>query len=95
MNIDGLGMSSLVNFTSVLGVPASGDINANVTTFNFDAFAAHYSSLDDTPYLAASWALIDSIDFVNQDLKMATIVQYLQTQNLWQPMINNLNTNLP
>lgn len=29
-----------------------GDMNAVITTFNFDAFAAHYASLDDTPYLA-------------------------------------------
>lgn len=84
MEINALGgMSGLVNFTSAISVPPNGDMNADITTFNYDAFAAHYANLDDTPYLAASWALIDAMDFVNQDFRMATIVQYLQTQNLW------------
>lgn len=75
MNIPSLGgLSNLLNFTSNITLVPKGDFNVNVTTFNFDAFAAHYSSLDDTPYLAAGRALKDAIDFTNQDFKIATVV---------------------
>jgi len=69
-------------------------MNANISVFNFDAFAAHYSDLDDTPYLAGGRALTDALNYVNGAFKNATIVQYLIDNQQWNGLQQAMNSTI-